>query len=86
MRSLTPLIEGRSLEAIIANMSALWREITGGSQLRWIGADKGAIHLATAAPVNAVWDLWAKRAGKPIWKRTFVVPPCCVKRSAGKMS
>jgi len=68
VRSLTPLIEGRSLEAITANMGAFWREITGDSQLRWIGPDKGAIHLATAALVNAVWDLWAKREGKPVWK------------------
>ncbi|MGM0983252.1 MAG: L-fuconate dehydratase [Pseudomonadota bacterium] len=68
VRSLTPLLEGRSLEAITADMGAFWREITGDSQLRWIGPDKGAIHLATAALVNAVWDLWAKREGKPIWK------------------
>lgn len=68
VRSLTPLLEGRSLETITANMGAFWREITGDSQLRWIGPDKGAIHLATAAMVNAVWDLWAKREGKPIWK------------------
>ncbi|WP_163578206.1 L-fuconate dehydratase [Halomonas faecis] len=68
VRSLAPLIEGRSLDAITANMGAFWREITGDSQLRWIGPDKGAIHLATAAIVNAVWDLWAKREGKPVWK------------------
>lgn len=68
VRSLTPLLEGRSLEEITANMGAFWREITGDSQLRWIGPDKGAIHLATAALVNAVWDLWAKREGKPVWK------------------
>ncbi|HSP57778.1 MAG TPA: enolase C-terminal domain-like protein, partial [Halomonas sp.] len=68
VRSLTPLLEGRSLEAITANMGAFWREITGDSQLRWIGPDKGAIHLATAALVNAVWDLWAKREDKPVWK------------------
>ncbi|SER68431.1 L-fuconate dehydratase [Vreelandella subterranea] len=68
VRSLTPLLEGRSLETITADMGAFWREITGDSQLRWIGPDKGAIHLATAAMVNAVWDLWAKREGKPVWK------------------
>ncbi|OAZ99106.1 L-fuconate dehydratase [Halomonas sp. G11] len=68
VRSLTPLLEGRSLKTITANMGAFWREITGDSQLRWIGPDKGAIHLATAAMVNAVWDLWAKREGKPVWK------------------
>ena len=68
VRSLAPLIEGRSLASITENMGAFWREITGDSQLRWIGPDKGAIHLATAALVNGVWDLWAKREGKPVWK------------------
>src|SRR5690606_5328928 len=42
--------------------------LTGDSQLRWIGPEKGAIHLATAAVVNAVWDLWAKVVGKPVWQ------------------
>ena len=42
--------------------------ITGDSQLRWVGPEKGVIHLATAAVVNAVWDLWAKVEGKPLWK------------------
>lgn len=68
VRSLAHLVEGRSLASITEDMGVFWREITGDSQLRWIGPDKGAIHLATAAIVNAVWDLWAKREGKPVWK------------------
>ncbi|WP_148253691.1 L-fuconate dehydratase [Aidingimonas lacisalsi] len=68
VKSLAHLVEGRSLASITDNMGAFWREITGDSQLRWIGPDKGAIHLATAAIVNAVWDLWAKHEGKPVWK------------------
>ncbi|AXY41576.1 L-fuconate dehydratase [Halomonas sp. JS92-SW72] len=68
VRSLAPLVEGRSLATITDNMGAFWHEFTGDSQLRWIGPDKGAIHLATAAIVNALWDLWAKREGKPVWK------------------
>jgi len=48
-------------------MGRFWRHITGDSQLRWIGPDKGAIHLATGAVVNAMWDLLAKEAGKPVW-------------------
>ncbi|TFH88228.1 L-fuconate dehydratase [Billgrantia azerbaijanica] len=75
VRSLAPLIEGRRLAAITADMGAFWREITGDSQLRWIGPDKGAIHLATAAIVNAVWDLWAKREGKPVWKLLVDMTP-----------
>ena len=50
--------------AIAGDMGAFWREITGDSQLRWIGPEKGVIHLATAAVVNAVWDLWAKARGQ----------------------
>ena len=47
-------------------MAGFWRHITGDSQLRYkVGPDKGVIHLATAAIVNAVWDLWAKAQGKP---------------------
>ncbi len=49
-------------------MAAFWRELVGDSQLRWVGPEKGVIHLATAAIVNAVWDLWAKVEGKPLWK------------------
>jgi L-fuconate dehydratase len=68
VRALKPLIVGKSLEEFTANMGAFWRHITGDSQLRWIGPEKGAIHLATAAVVNAVWDLWAKVENKPVWK------------------
>jgi len=66
--ALKPLVVGQSLDAITSDMGAFWRHMTGDSQLRWIGPDKGAMHLATAAVVNAVWDLWAKREGKPVWK------------------
>src|SRR5262245_25829863 len=49
-------------------MAGFWRRLTSDSQLRWIGPEKGVIHLSTAAVVNAVWDLWAKVEGKPLWK------------------
>lgn len=68
IESLKPLIVGRTLESFTKDMGAFWRHITGDSQLRWIGPEKGVIHLATAAVVNAVWDLWAKVSGKPLWK------------------
>jgi L-fuconate dehydratase len=68
VRALEPLVVGASVEALEADMGAFWRDLVGDSQLRWIGPEKGAIHLATAAVVNAVWDLVAKRAGKPLWK------------------
>jgi L-fuconate dehydratase len=66
--ALMPLVVGRTLESFTANMGDFWRHITGDSQLRWIGPEKGAIHLATGAVVNAVWDLWAKTEGKPVWQ------------------
>jgi L-fuconate dehydratase len=50
------------------DLGGFWKQVTGDSQLRWIGPEKGVIHLATAAVVNAVWDLRAKRAGKPLWR------------------
>jgi L-fuconate dehydratase len=68
IKALAPLIIGQTLESFTENMGAFWRRITGDHQLRWVGPEKGVIHMATAAIVNAVWDLWAKVAGKPLWK------------------
>ena len=62
------LLVGIELDWIREDMGRFWRHITGDSQLRWIGPDKGAIHLATGAVVNAVWDLWAKEVKKPVWQ------------------
>ncbi len=68
VHALAPLLRGMSLSDIAADMGAFWRRMVGDSQLRWVGPEKGVIHLATAAVVNAVWDLWAKVEGKPLWK------------------
>jgi L-fuconate dehydratase len=68
IESLAPLVAGRTLESFTQDMGAFWRHVTGDSQLRWLGPEKGVIHLATAAIVNAVWDLWAKAENKPVWK------------------
>ncbi|MCH4562122.1 L-fuconate dehydratase [Halomonas sp. EGI 63088] len=76
VKSLAAMVEGRTLASITEDMGGFWRHITSGdSQLRWIGPDKGAIHLATAAIVNAIWDLWAKTEGKPIWKMLVDMSP-----------
>jgi L-fuconate dehydratase len=74
-KALRPLIVGKTLESIARDMGRFWREITGDSQLRWIGPDKGAMHLATAAVVNAVWDLWSKAERKPVWKLLVDMTP-----------
>jgi L-fuconate dehydratase len=68
IRALEPFVVGRTLEAIVADLGGFWRSLVSDSQLRWLGPEKGVVHLATAAVVNAVWDLWAKQSGKPVWK------------------
>lgn len=67
IEALRPLVVGLDMAWVAEDMGRFWRHITSDSQLRWIGPDKGAIHLATGAVVNAVWDLWAKIEGKPVW-------------------
>ncbi|MCJ9693360.1 L-fuconate dehydratase (plasmid) [Rhizobium leguminosarum] len=62
------LVVGADLAEVLAHPGTFWRHLTSDSQLRWIGPEKGAIHLATGAVVNAVWDLLAKQAGKPVWR------------------
>src|SRR5690554_5136559 len=66
--SLAPRIKGKKLEDFTSDMGGFWKMITGDSQLRWLGPEKGVIHLATGAIVNAVWDLYAKVEKKPLWK------------------
>jgi L-fuconate dehydratase len=61
-------VVGRTVEDIAADMAGFWRSVVADSQLRWLGPEKGVVHLATAALVNAVWDLYAKVEGKPLWK------------------
>lgn len=75
IQSLEPLIVGIDMDWVAEDMGRFWRHITSDSQLRWIGPDKGAIHLATAAVVNAVWDLWAKIEGKPVWRLVADMTP-----------
>ncbi|MBE7184777.1 MAG: L-fuconate dehydratase [Methylobacterium mesophilicum] len=69
------LVVGLDLDWIRESPARMWRHLTGDSQLRWIGPDKGAMHLATGAVVNAVWDLWAKAEGKPVWRLVAEMSP-----------
>jgi len=66
--ALVPRLIGLDLAKILDDPGAFWRHMTGDSQLRWVGPEKGVIHLATGALVNAVWDLLAREAGKPVWR------------------
>ncbi|MBS1882054.1 MAG: fuconate dehydratase [Actinobacteria bacterium] len=66
--ALAPLLVGSEIDEVLADMGRFWQRLISDSQLRWLGPEKGVIHMATAAVVNAVWDLYAKREGKPLWK------------------
>jgi L-fuconate dehydratase len=67
-RALARLVVGRELEEITADFRGFYHRLTQDPQLRWIGPEKGIVHMTTAAVVNAIWDLWARREKKPVWK------------------
>ncbi len=68
IRSLATLLVGHTVETLMAEPVTLYRKLTGDSQLRWVGPEKGVIHLAAAAVINAVWDVWARIESKPVWQ------------------
>src|SRR5688572_8681106 len=69
-----PLI-GRDVDELAGTLGPTYRQIVGDSQLRWLGPEKGVVHLAAAAVLNAIWDLVARRAGKPLWRLVSDMPP-----------
>lgn len=75
IKAMRHLVIDLDLADIAADMGAFWRHLNSDSQLRWVGPEKGVIHLATAAVVNAVWDLWAKSEGKPVWRLVADMTP-----------
>src|SRR5712691_2097008 len=68
IEALAPHVVGTTVEEIVADLGGFWRRLVADTQLRWLGPEKGVIHLATAALVNALWDLYAKLEDKPLWK------------------
>lgn len=68
IQALAGHLVGRNVEELLANMGATWREFVWDSQLRWLGPEKGVMHMAIGAVANALWDLKAKRAGLPLWQ------------------
>lgn len=68
IRAFAPLVVGRPLHELLTDMGGFSRQLTGDSQLRWLGPDKGAIHMAASAVLNAMWDLSARLADKPLWR------------------
>src|SRR6266436_3770364 len=75
IEALAARVVGRTLESITEDMAAFWYSVAGDTQLRWLGPEKGVIHLATGALINAVWDLYAKAEGKPLWKLLVDLKP-----------
>ena len=75
IRAFEPLVAGRDVDEIFDEPAAFWRALAGDSQLRWLGPEKGVIHISMAAIVNAMWDLQARRAGKPLWKMLADMSP-----------
>jgi len=75
VRALEHHVVGREFDDIVADMRAFYRVLTVDNQLRWLGPEKGILHMATGALLNAVWDLWARREGKPIWKHLVDLSP-----------
>ena len=73
--TLAERLVGRDLATITADLGAFWYEMVGDSQLRWVGPEKGVVHLAVAAVVNAVWDLYARAEGKPLWRLLVDMTP-----------
>jgi L-fuconate dehydratase len=68
LAALEPMVIGRRVEDVVERLGDFARELTGDSQLRWLGPEKGVMHMAIGAVINAAWDLAARRAGKPLWR------------------
>jgi L-fuconate dehydratase len=81
VRALAHHVAGRTVEEIFDEPVAFWRSLTADVQLRWLGPEKGVIHMATGALVNAVWDLRAKLAGVPVWRLLAELPAAELVRS-----
>jgi L-fuconate dehydratase len=75
IRALSGWIVGRDVEQTLATLGDLGRELTGEPQLRWLGPEKGVVHMAVGAVINALWDLRAKREGKPLWELLSALSP-----------
>lgn len=68
IEALRDRVVGREVDEVLDDLGAFWRALVHDSQLRWLGPEKGVVHMAMGAVVNALWDLRAKRAGLPLWR------------------
>ncbi|XP_023946790.2 mitochondrial enolase superfamily member 1 [Bicyclus anynana] len=75
IRSMKKFVVGRNAADIFADFAGFWRQITNDSQMRWLGPEKGVVHLAVAAILNSLWDLWARLENKPLWRLLVDLTP-----------
>ncbi|KAL6097697.1 enosf1 [Pungitius sinensis] len=75
VEAVAALVVGKSLQEIVSDFRGFYRLLTSDGQMRWLGPEKGVIQLAVAAVLNAVWDLWARAEGKPLWKLLVDMDP-----------
>jgi len=75
VRALAPLVVGLRVASMFGDPGGFSRRLTGDSQLRWLGPEKGAIHMAAGAIINAVWDLHGRRKSKPVWRLLSELSP-----------
>lgn len=75
IKAFMPLVIGKKLVDITSDMGGFWKSLNGDSQLRWLGPEKGVMHISMGAVVNAVWDLWAKSVKKPLWQLVAEMSP-----------
>jgi L-fuconate dehydratase len=78
VRALEPFLAGRDVDEILADLGGLSRQLVGDSPLRWLGPERGVVHMAIGAVLNACWDLAARRAGKPLWRLLADLSPAQV--------
>jgi len=72
---LSKFVCNRTLESMTSDLNGLYLQLVGDTQFRWLGPEKGVIHLACGALLNAVWDLYAKAEGKPVWRLLTEMTP-----------
>jgi L-fuconate dehydratase len=75
IKAVAPMILGKDVDALLSDMGATWRSLVYDSPLRWLGPEKGVMHMAIGAVVNALWDLKCKRAGLPLWRLLAQMTP-----------
>src|SRR5262245_42638497 len=67
IEAVADVVLGRSVDSVIAGAGELWSATVGDSQFRWLGPEKGVVHMAAGALLNAVWDLRARVSDRPLW-------------------